>query len=222
MATRFIKVSEALDAKPFIVARLTELAGTGRPVLFLVPGGSAAGLAAAVLAQLKDYREQLVISLTDERYGQPDHAESNWRQLINSGFSTPGWQIYEVLTGKAVEPTTQNFNDFLASAIADRLILTGLFGLGADGHTAGILPDSPALTSNDWACHYTADDFERITTTAKFLAQLDEAFIYAAGSKKHEQIAALGDKIDMDRQPAQILKQAQQLTVFNDIKGDNR
>jgi hypothetical protein len=67
----FIKEVREAPVSRIIAGRLNELTGKG-PVLWLVPGGSAAGVASLVSRQL-DQPENLIVSLTDERYGPAGH-----------------------------------------------------------------------------------------------------------------------------------------------------
>lgn len=130
------------------------------------------------------------------------------------------WNCHEILEDDDIDSATHRFSDFLNAALAEKRYVLGLFGLGPDGHTAGLLPGSPALDSGQLADHYRAPDFERITITPRFLKHLDEAFIFAMGDNKAEQLDRLSQDLDTRNQPAQLLKQAKLLTVFNDYRGN--
>jgi 6-phosphogluconolactonase/glucosamine-6-phosphate isomerase/deaminase len=95
----------------------------------------------------------------------------------------------------------------------------GLFGMGSDGHTAGLLPGSSALESQELAADFTGPDFERITMTPAAIAKLDEAVLYAVGKTKHAVLAQLKRDVQLNQQPAQVLKHVPRLTVFNDYQG---
>jgi 6-phosphogluconolactonase/glucosamine-6-phosphate isomerase/deaminase len=92
--------------------------------------------------------------------------------------------------------------------------------MGADGHTAGILPHSEAVNDGEFAHGYSAGEFERITMTPIAISQLDEAVLYAEGEAKWPMIDQLESDALFTDQPAQGLKRAAKLTVFNDHKGD--
>ncbi|MDB5161243.1 MAG: hypothetical protein JWO96_623 [Candidatus Saccharibacteria bacterium] len=217
---KFYLSKDSDKAAEYIAARVGEQASKGSKVLFLLPGGSAADLAVKAAMLLIDSKANVCFTLTDERYGPPGHPDSNWAALLQAGLKLEGAQYYEVLRGLSFDATTQAFDEFLAKSVDEFDFITGVFGMGADGHTAGILPGSPAVQSPDYAANYTAADYPRITTTPKFLSKLDAAFLYASGQNKHQMLDTLEQDTDVDVQPAQILKRAHSLTVFNDYKGE--
>jgi 6-phosphogluconolactonase/glucosamine-6-phosphate isomerase/deaminase len=220
---KLYKVAAAAEAAEFIAAALSAPLREGKKVLWLVPGGSAIALAAEVAKRLRDVPlNTLTITLTDERYGPVGHPDSNWLQLEQAGFMPlPGAQLLPVLTGTSMGETVAQFSSVLKEQLAVADYALGLFGIGADGHTAGILPHSPAVTSQDFAAGYDAISFQRITMTPPAIAKLDEAVVSAMGETKWPVIDELEstDKPIPD-QPAQLLKQVPKLTIFNDHKGE--
>jgi 6-phosphogluconolactonase/glucosamine-6-phosphate isomerase/deaminase len=199
--------------------KLLKLGAAHGKIRFLAPGGSAAPVAIKALAIARPIWPRLCLSLTDERYGQPGHSGSNWQLLVDQGLAVADLNHYEVLQGKSIEDTTDDFGRFLAEPGFDYSL--GLFGIGADGHTAGILPGSPAVVSPAPACHFRGPDYARITTTARYLSTLDEALVYAIGANKHSQLTRLKANIEVSEQPAQALKRAGSLSVINDfMEGD--
>lgn len=97
---------------------------------------------------------------------------------------------------------------------------TRFFGIGPDGHTSGILPGSPALTSSDLACNYVSDPYTRITTTPTALQHISEAVVYTTGEAKWPVLEQLSSAVPMRQQPAQLLKKIPILTIYNDCKGE--
>jgi 6-phosphogluconolactonase/glucosamine-6-phosphate isomerase/deaminase len=212
----FIKEVREAPVSRIIADRLNELTEIG-PVLWLVAGGSAAGVANLVSRQL-DQPENLIVSLTDERYGPAGHRDSNWRLLIDKGFDFPP-QSYAVLFDKNFNETTKDFNNFLAGIEHRKLYKTALFGMGLDGHIAGILPGSPAIRGRQRAVGYQGPDYTRLTITDGFVSALDEAFVYARGAAKHAQIKKLKENVPAAEQPAQLLKKIPWVRFFNDLHG---
>ncbi len=100
---------------------------------------------------------------------------------------------------------------------ADSVI--GLFGAGADGHTAGLLPHCPLLDEQTRIfSHYDAPDFRRLTLCPPATSQLDHAYLYATGEPKWWVIDALrheGSRYDV---PVLILQDADHTTVLSDVK----
>ena len=95
----------------------------------------------------------------------------------------------------------------------------GLFGIGADGHTAGVLPRSVAVNAMGWSVAYDAGTFERITITPKTIVKLDEAVAFAQGKEKWKVVEDLEkNDLDIHEQPAQILKKVPLLKIFTNYK----
>lgn len=212
----------AEGAQPLYDRLVSELE-TGDSVLWLVPGGSNIPLAADISKRLPDeLTKNLTIYLTDERYGDVWHADSNTRQLEEAGFDPKQATMVPVLSGDlTLEETTEHYSDALADAFAASDVVVGQFGMGPDGHIAGVLPGSPAVTSDDLAAGYTTETFTRITMTPEAIKHVDVAFVYAFGDAKQEALQnLLSQDLSLDQQPAQILKQLPEAYVFNDQLGE--
>jgi 6-phosphogluconolactonase/glucosamine-6-phosphate isomerase/deaminase len=114
-------------------------------------------VAAAVSQHLRrEPLERLTVTLTDERYGPVGHADSNWRQLATAGFDLPGATMLPVLKGLDMPSTVAEFAAVLKHHLSAADFALGFFGIGADGHTAGILPGSPAVAATEFAAGYDA------------------------------------------------------------------
>lgn len=205
-----------------IVTYLSELI-TGKlksdsNVLLLVPGGSGIGTAVAVAEKLKDTDlSNLTITLTDERFGPVGHADENWQQLLDQGFVMSGVRSYRVLQGGSLQEAAQAFSETLDRFLDESDYTVGLFGIGGDGHTAGIKPGTVAVTESNLVSGYEGSDFQRITTTFSAIQRLDEALLYATGESKRVVLnELLNQSIDLNQQPAQILKTVKKSTVFTD------
>ena len=193
----------------------------GGPVLLLVSGGSNVELATSVRVQIT-LKNSLAVGLTDERYGPPGHTDSNWKSLLRSGFDTNNIHLLPVLTGKSLEETARQYDQKLRETMKNSKLI-GLFGMGSDGHTSGVLPNSPAVNSQDLVTSYSAADFQRITTTPASFRFFDIAVLAARGGGKRDQLQRLANQaVPVDEQPAQALKQAKQLIVINDQIGERQ
>jgi 6-phosphogluconolactonase/glucosamine-6-phosphate isomerase/deaminase len=156
----------------------------------------------------------LSIGLADERYGPLGHQNENYTQLVSAGFPLP---ITRVLTGASIEETAAVFALSLKQILQSADFSLGVFGIGADGHTAGIKPHSPSVTSTKAAVAYTWDDYERITVTPLIVRRLNEAVIYAAGSEKADTLRSLlHEDLPLADQPAQVLKSVKASTLYTD------
>jgi 6-phosphogluconolactonase/glucosamine-6-phosphate isomerase/deaminase len=191
-------------------------------VLWLLSGGSAIDVAVRVSQLLPiDYQENLYVMLMDERYGTVGHADSNWKGMQAAGFDFAKVTAMPTLDGYDAERTRDLFEQHFTELMKACQYHVGLFGIGADGHTAGILPHSEASASHEVVAMYSAGPFQRITLTADALKRLDEAFVYAIGKDKWPVMAQiLNEDKPFDDQPAQLLKVLPKMTLFTDYKGE--
>ena len=188
-------------------------------VLWLLSGGS--NIIATLMAFHNipdDLTAAIAMIPMDERFGEPGHTNSNVQQLIDAGFKPKGAMLYPILHGGSIEETTQAYNATLTDLFYENDVIIGQFGIGEDGHTAGILPGSPATFEADQlAISYKAHDFERITATFAALRRISIAYGFAYGVSKQKALLVLKDKaLPLDTQPAQILKELPECYVYND------
>jgi 6-phosphogluconolactonase/glucosamine-6-phosphate isomerase/deaminase len=202
----------------YVASTLATKLGEG-PVLWLLSGGSAMEVEVAVADRLGK-AEGIIAMLMDERFGPVGHRDSNWQQLIEKGFADKGIAVIPTLGDWDIETTTKKFEHQLISSFRSTKYALGLFGLGADGHTAGILPGSPAVGCEDLAINYRAADFERITITTETIRHLDEVVLYARGESKRQALNDFDREEEWEVMPAQSLWQVPKLTIFNDFRGE--
>ncbi|MGH7234579.1 MAG: 6-phosphogluconolactonase, partial [Candidatus Saccharimonadales bacterium] len=194
--------------------------------LWLVPGGSNIALAVAVMERLSDELTQdLTIALSDERFGPYNHPDSNWTQLKRFGFEPKKARVIETLIqgdNSDMATVVQRYNAEIDDALDNVTTAIGLFGMGIDGHIAGILPGSPATNEQDYATvtGYSATPFNRITITFPAIRRLKTAFLIAMGEDKRSQLERLiAQDVPLNIQPAQIIKQVSEAYVYNDQVG---
>lgn len=212
--------TEAKDAADFIAQAIIHQLELNKKVLYFVTGGSSIAVAHESSKIISKHPHQnLVVMMTDERYGPLDHPNSNWHQLLEKGFSLPQAKLIPILTGEDRIITNKKFNAALEHELSAAEYKIGLFGIGADGHTAGILPKSVAVNAQEWSTTYDTEKFERITITPKTIERLDEIIVFMQGEEKWSVIENLEkNNLDIFEQPAQILKKVPLLTIFTDKK----
>ena len=215
----YIYCHDASESITMLVRTLTEHLAQEK-VLWLVSGGSGTLVTIEVANQLHTANlTNLFVTLSDERYGALGHPDENWQHLLDGGLSLPGATLYRPLIGASRDDTTRQFGEWLMATVESVDYVIGLFGIGSDGHTAGIKPGSPAVTAETPTAGYTSEDFERITITPAFIVHVDEALTQAFGAKKHPVIADLLERdVPLTEQPAQLLKTIPISTVFSDLK----
>ncbi|MET0979717.1 MAG: 6-phosphogluconolactonase [Candidatus Saccharimonadales bacterium] len=192
----------------------------GEHVLWLLSGGSGIHVVLAAAKILTDTDlTNLSATLSDERYGKLGHVDENWQQLLDNDLYLPGADLYRPLIGKDRTATSVAFGAWVEQKISTANYTVGLFGIGSDGHTAGIKPHSNAIETTAWAAGYIGDDFERITITPRAISKLDEAIVQASGEDKVPVLKQLlHQDITATEQPAQMLKSIPKCTLYTNNK----
>lgn len=204
---------------PAVAAKIIEQLDQGKSVLWLLSGGSGGKVCVDASKLLKDYDlSRLYVTFSDERYGEPGHADENYQILINEGLNLPGANIYRPLQGLTEAETVSNMTDWLEDVESKVDFKFAVMGIGADGHTAGVKPFSPAVLSSGSVELYKADDFDRLTVTLNYIKSLDEAIVQAYGQSKHEVVARLlNNDGEIESFPALAIREIPKVTLYSDL-----
>ena|SRR3989344_3769259 len=223
MTIEFFTTASSKPAVTHLAVAISRHLANKDKVLWLVPGGSAIGVAVDISKMLDaehiEAIENLTVSLTDERYGPAGHPGSNWQKLKAAGFAIKDAKLQSVLKNKSLEQTAKDYAQAIEKDLHDADYRVALTGIGADGHTFGIKPNSPATNSQELVSAYAWDDYVRLTLTPSAIERLDEIVVYAIGKEKHEVLDELDESIPPKEQPVQYLKTVRKITVYNDYKG---
>jgi 6-phosphogluconolactonase len=222
---RFYKTQTTEPAVNYIVDIIKKHLGMGEKVLWLVTGGSAIEVAVNASKKLNDFElSNLFVTLTDERFAPKGHMDSNWQQLIDSGFTLANAQLFPVLNNDDIGQTTANYEGVLQKIINQTDYRIGLFGMGPDGHIGALFPHFSQLKEEKKYVVALKNSPKppsmRMTMTIPAIMNLDEAIISVRGSDRKEVIEKLNMDVSVDEQPAQILKKLPKLTIFNDQIGE--
>lgn len=138
----------------------------------------------------------------DERFVPHDDAKSNFRMVTEAMFrhvAAPPGSIHPVPTeGLSPREAAQRYQGELqafygAPALQPDRPLFGivLLGLGTNGHTASLFPDTPVLDDRTaWAAEVTpAGEPTRITLTYPILESCQHAAFLVAGADKRQVLA---------------------------------
>jgi 6-phosphogluconolactonase len=140
----------------------------------------------------------------DERHVAPGHADSNFRMVDEALFQRlpPGLTHIHRIPGErddAAEAASSSEKDMRGCFEAHGLVDAGfprfdliLLGMGPDGHTASLFPESPALLETDrWVVANWVERFKthRITVTFPVLNNAREVLFLVAGAAKAPVVA---------------------------------
>ncbi len=195
---------------------------THESVIWLVPGGSNVPVSAAASRLLDEsLTDKLTIMQTDERFVALDSPDCNWRQLSDAGFVTGMATAYPMLTDDSQDlaATAAAYAKVVEREFDRAECIFGQFGVGADGHIAGIKPNSLAAKSTELVAGYQAEDFVRVTLTFVALKRVAIAQTYAYGEAKRPVFEQLSGQtvpplVDF---PAGVLRDIPDSTIYNDL-----
>jgi 6-phosphogluconolactonase len=153
----------------------------------------------------------------DERGVPPEHKDSNYKmadEALLSKVPIPKAQIHRMKgeLGERAEEAAKEYGLMLQKQFPEGLDVV-LLGMGGDGHTASIFPDTPAVTEKKhrvlgyFATNSSTGKSWRITMTAPFINQAREILVLLAGSDKAARLKeVLEGPEDPDRLPIQLIK----------------
>jgi 6-phosphogluconolactonase len=188
----------ALEARQEIVAAAGAADETGRPLVLVLSGGRTPQRLYEHLAEEDRIDWSRVHFLWgDERCVPPDHPASNYRlahEALISRIDVPERHVHR-MRGEDPDPDTaaRAYEEELASVGAPDLVL---LGLGADGHTASLFPDSVALEESSRLvvparAPAGADPVDRLTVTFAALGCARRVLFLVTGSDKRDALTAI-------------------------------
>ncbi len=203
-----------------LVSQLKSSLAVG-PTLWIISGGSNIPLSVEAMKRIDyDLSSNLTVALADERFGDYGHPDSNWTQLKVAGFDPKHAKTIEALSADnpGLEATLSQYSNAISMAFYENERSVGQFGMGADGHIAGILPGSVASNeTSELVVGYQSQPFTRITLTFEAIRHINVAFLIAGGATKRDQLIKLTSQdIPLSQQPAQIIKQNAESYIYND------
>ncbi len=200
-----VEVYATIEGVGRAAADLVEEAIAAMPELSLgLAGGSTPPLVHRNLAERDIAWERVTAWMTDERWVPPNHPDSNQRMARETLVDATGVSF--------LAPDT-NLDDPHVSAMQFEHMLRNfgigsdrhsvvMLGMGPDGHTASLFPDTEALTINDRmyvANWVAAHDTWRLTATYDLLNRSDTVLFVVTGENKAEMIRQIANG---DRYPA--------------------
>jgi 6-phosphogluconolactonase/glucosamine-6-phosphate isomerase/deaminase len=218
---QFISSKEGKEGVEKMAGEISDALLHGKKVLWLICGGSNIPLAKTTMdvirARAGGHIQNLCIGQTDERYGPVGHPDSNWQQMIDAGFAFEGAWKLPILLGKPLKETVAEYATKLEEAFFVYDHVVAQFGIGADGHVAGMLPHTGGMAAKELVYGYEAGTFVRVTITPPAFKHIESAYAFAFGVSKHEAVTKLWQKdLTIDEMPCQILKRIPKSYFYSD------
>ncbi len=194
----------------------------GEKVLWLLSGGSNIPISVVAMNILRTRNtdgvlSNLAVTLTDERYGPVGHKDSNWQQLVDAGFIFTKTKLLPVLKNLSLEKTVMDYDNGITDLFqwADKSI--GQFGIGNDGHIAGVLPHTSGVFDPGVAVSYEAPPFTRITLTLKTIQKISAVYAFVFGQSKKATLSHLqGENLSLNEEPSTVLKLLPEAYLYSD------
>jgi len=143
--------------------------------------------------------KQIQFFFGDERYVPADDARSNFRmarETLLTRVPIPPENVHPMPTDfERPADAAAAYESEMRKVLGERPEFDIVFlGVGPEGHTASLFPDSPALAEKKrWvvAVEVPAETPQRLTLTLPVLNSARNVFFLAEGSKKREIVAAI-------------------------------
>lgn len=187
-------VEELAQSAAGAISRCAEEAIKRRSAFHIVlAGGNTPRYIYEHLAQMKNRWSGWHIYFGDERCLPADHADRNSVMACQAWLDQvpiPKAQIHVMPTELGPEAAAEHYARVLNSV---QHVDMALLGLGADGHTAGLMPGHnwgvdedapPVLPITDAPPPYV----ERVTMSARYLSRSRQVFFFVTGANKAEAI----------------------------------
>lgn len=231
-----------LSTADFIVSNVKKVLLDGIPVLLMLSGGSGINVAKNLDFRIDiKYLKNLTITVTDERVviGKDNNFENLIEVLPSILINNVRFidtSVKSISRVSDVGTHSKRFEKQLHAWIKQNPTgkIVALLGIGADGHTAGILPfdKNPALETNNekWIVGYAIDDYYknpdtinehhyRTTITFPFiLNKIDMVVVYAVGENKKQVLRKIvTEEGDVNKMPSRIFRERKGETqIFTD------
>ena len=127
---------------------------------------------------------------SDERTVPPDHPNSNYHMAMQSGFSRLPLiptQIFRMKGEEEILGAADEYEGIIRKILGPSLFDLVMLGVGEDGHTASLFPNTTALQAQERlvvANHIPEIGAWRITLTMACINQSWRTAIYAMGAAK--------------------------------------
>lgn len=132
---------------------------------------------------------------SDERSVEPTSPDSNYHMAMEAGFkkmAIPSDQIQRMCAERDIEKNAAAYEKKIQKLLKGRPFDLIMLGMGEDGHTASLFPETKALEIHDRlvAANYVPQKSTwRMTLTYPCINQAIETVIYVLGASKKERVS---------------------------------
>jgi len=153
-------------------------------------GGSTPGAIYQRLTFIRDLDwSKVLLFWSDERAVPPNHSDSNYGNAMNyfSQLPIPQHQIFRMKAEEDIEKNAIAYEDTIRKRLGKHLFDLVMLGVGEDGHTASLFPQTKALDVDERlvvANEVPQKNTIRMTLTFPCINQSSHIAIYALGKSK--------------------------------------
>jgi len=209
----------AHEAAERVIAAASRAADEGRTFSIALSGGSTPKALFELLAT-DPYKSRIdwakvEVFFGDERTVPPDHKDSNYRmarEALLSKVPIPGDNVYRMAGERDPNTAAREYGQMLKEKFGDGGIDLVLLGMGDDGHTASLFPETEALDETKHRCvanFVPKLNTWRLTLTAPFINRSAQVILLVSGASKAQRLQeVLEGAPDPRRLPVQLIKPA--------------
>jgi 6-phosphogluconolactonase len=147
-------------------------------------GGSTPKPIYEALSSQSEFIDSTEFYQVDERYVPQDHKNSN-HKLITESLKPKDFYAFD--TSLPIEECLSQYEEKLRE-MGEHTFDVSILGIGTDGHTASLFPNSDSLGENEkWTAHTTTDEHDikdRLTLTFPPILYSKSLLVLLKGSKK--------------------------------------
>ena len=176
------------EASSILVGVLIEsITSAEKQVSLGLAGGSTPSLAYSMLGEYPEVISDVIFWLTDERWVDERDSQSNLKMIKNSFAFEQMNILAPPYSGDNPSGDAEAYTKHLVSSI--KTFTHAILGVGEDGHTASIFPNSDTLEVAGIKIISSKVDTSppiRLTATLELLAKIENLYLLITGENKKE------------------------------------